>query len=239
MKLKYLIITVFISTIMVGCSTINSSTEATKISKNSSTLKDVSSNSKENPIIRAEGISKFGKIIITANGEEQTGQLGADSSFGKSSDYTFNADYNVIFNDLSNNKKIIGTIYHDNIAAIIQPKNVLIKMDKVIINGDELFIFIPQYSGSNDVSMYIFRVDKEGQASQVKFQYDKDSKPGESAPIVTSTSPKFELPSVEENMLVIKSLMAASVGSPDLKFYKLKFKLDNNILILTDKILLN
>jgi hypothetical protein len=237
MKLRYLLITVFISTIMVGCSTISPSTEVTKISNNTSTSKELSSNSKESPVIRAEGISKFGRIIITADGEEKTGQLGADSSYGKSSDYAFNADYNVIFNDLSNKKKTIGRINHDNFAAIIQPENASIKMQKAIINDDELFIFIPQYAGSNDVPLYIYCVDKNGKASQLKFQFDTNSEPIDAASIITSTSSKFTLPSVEANMLIIKTLMTSSTSSSDLKFYKLTFRLNNSVLILTSKTL--
>lgn len=196
------------------------------------------STSKEAVVIRAEGISKFGNIIVTPNNDENIGELGADSSYGKSSDYTFNADYNIIFEDSLNNKKIIGKIEHQNIPIIIQPKNTPIKMEKITLNENELFIFIPQYAGSNDVPLYIFSVDKNGKASQVKFQFDNGSEPSVGATILTSTSPKFTLPSVEENMLVFKALFNEE-DSSDLKFYKLTFKLNNNVLLLTSKTLLN
>lgn len=142
MKLKYFLFIILTSTMMVGCSVKTLPNKVTEISSNITTSRSITDNSNKSFVIRAERISKFRNIIVTPSGEEMTGQLGADSLYGKSSDFTFNADYNIIFKDLSNNEKVIGKIEKDSIAVIIQPKSTPIKMQKLLMNKNEVFIFI-------------------------------------------------------------------------------------------------
>jgi hypothetical protein len=239
MKLKYLLVCISIATLIVGGSDKTTVTSEASLLKNTSTSKELSSEINKKSIIRAEGISKFGKIIITPSSEEIIGQLGVDSSYGRSSDYKFNADYNIVFIDSHNNKKIIGAIKRQNIPAIIQPKKTPVKMEKLKLSGNEIFIYLPQYSGSNDVPLYAFSVNKKGEAFQLSFQYDVKAKPIKTASIITTTSKNFTLPLVDANRLIIRALMNDTTNSPDLKLYKLTFKLSNNILLLTSKSLVN
>jgi hypothetical protein len=68
------------------------------ISNNKNTSLAINTNPTKSAVVRGEGKSKFGSIIVVPNGEEEVGTLSADSAYGKASDFTFNADYKIVVN---------------------------------------------------------------------------------------------------------------------------------------------
>lgn len=242
MRLKIVLVLIAINLLFYGCSDKVTSDKKTDLSNiqevstsNPAVLNKQNVEIKNDSPIRAQGVSKFGEIIVRASGEEEVKQLNESSSYGKASDYTFNGDYNIIFKNLSNNEEVIGTINRENIPVIIQPQNNPIKLQKVILNENELFIFIPQYTGSNDVPLYIFGINRDGQAFQARFQINTNAEPTDSFSIITTTSPKFLNPYAEGDKLIVNTLMNDKVDSSEIKLFKLSFKLNNNTLVLVSR----
>lgn len=101
--------------------------------------------------------SNYGELTIVSKDKENVEQLGADSCFGKASDYSFTGDYYVIFAAKDENKIIIAAL---NKQKIIQPENSIIELNKLTMSNIDIFYFIPEYSGSNDVPIRFFAITK-------------------------------------------------------------------------------
>lgn len=179
--------------------------------------------------IRAIGRSNYGELTIVSKDKENVEQLGADSCFGKASDYSFTGDYYVIFAAKDGNKIIIAAL---NKQKIIQPENSIIELNKLTMSNADIFYFIPEYSGSNDVSIRFFAITKEGKSFVFNIEDNKAQQFGDvnalsdSTAVLSTTSKMYSPPEIVGKDSIALTAVYDIGGDQNLKIYKVVFRVD-------------
>ncbi len=189
--------------------------------------------------IRAVGKSDYGTLTIKAVGAEETGQLGADSSFGKAEDYSFRGNYQIVFEDKAGTVKTICEIKD---LSIIQPEKTPVNLKKLRVGETDIFYFIPEYAGSNDVTAYFFGVSKDGNAFLFNIESNKAQEFGDgkvlsnSTAILTMSSKEYTAPEVKGDNVFFKAVYNMGEGQ-NLILFHVTFKVDvkNRILYFVSK----
>lgn len=158
---------------------------------------------------RAIGKSDNGEILIIPTEVEAIEQLGAPSSLGEETDYSFKSAYKVVFKDLEGNVTDIAGYNGQIIGKDKSP----IKIGKLYFKEIEIFYFKPISNLVRPDALYLFGVGKDEKAFQLSFEY-----PGKM--IETTASSPGSVPEVRDNRLVISS------WEPEKGSYKQFFELD-------------
>lgn len=175
-----------------------------------------------NPI-RAQGVSKYGKLLISPKTSEKQYRLDEISSFGNKGDYVFEGDYDVIYESKSGQKKIIQSL--SNLKVIQSSRTV--NLQKIEFPEFDLFVFTPQYSASNDVESYFFALTNED-AFLFNFEFNKASGNNDSSvssiiPIISQTKSEYK-PKKQGDNLIIKTTL--NIGDNDLTLFEITFNPD-------------
>jgi hypothetical protein len=213
---------------LYGCSSEQISPPVSKETNQQQVSSDSTPNTKLN-IVRARGRSNYGELSLACKDEEKVQQLGADSSFGKAADYSFTGDYDVIFKTEDGKKTAVTTL---NDLTIIQPQNSVMKLNKLHIGDTDVFYFIPEYSGSNDVPIRFFGITKQKGAFQFSIENNKaqhfgDTKALSDSTVVLSTTSKRYTPPeiVGKGNIALTAVYNIGEGQ-NFKTYKVIFKVD-------------
>lgn len=158
---------------------------------------------------RAIGKSDNGEILVIPTEVEAVEQLGAPSSLGEETDYSFKGAYKVVFKDLKGSVTDIAG-YNGQIIGKDQSP---IKIEKLYFKEIEIFYFKPIPNLVRPDALYLFGVDKSGKAFQLSFEYHGRA-------IETTAASPGSVPEVRDNRLVISS------WEPDKGSYKQFFELD-------------
>jgi hypothetical protein len=168
-----------------------------------------STDSEDSKSLRAIGKSNSGEVLVISTENESIKQLGAPSSLGVETDYSFKGNYKIVFKDLKGNVTDVASYNGQIIGKDKSP----IRLDKLDFNDIEIFYFKPIPNISRPEAVYLFGVDKNGKAFQLSFEYP-DKITGN-----TTSSPN-SLPQIKDNWLVI------STWEPEEGNYKQFFELD-------------
>lgn len=178
---------------------------------------------------RARGISAYGEISIMPVGYEKVEQLGADSCYGKAADYSITGDYNVIYKPGNGKEKSITSLKN---LRIIRPLNSVIELNRLAAGDTDIFYFIPEYSGSNDVEVRFFGITKQKEVFQFKIESNKARGYGDFNVLSDSTEVasivmKDYFPPQIVNKDNIELIAAYSEpGAQDWRIYKVVFHAD-------------
>ena len=214
---------------LISCSTKQTNILTTVDVTMTKQLEDALQNT-QSKTVRAEGKSDYSVLSIVPDGTEVIEQLGAPSVYGEAEDYSFKGDYKTLFKD-SNGKETVIAKMDD--LQIIQPQNAVISLQKLKMGGTDIFYFIPQYSGSNDVLIYFFGITKDGNAFQFKIENNKAQEFGDvkalsdSTVVLSTTSKNYSPPTIENGNLVLRAVYNIGDGQ-NYEIYDVAFHVDMN-----------
>ncbi|MDF2987316.1 MAG: antirepressor regulating drug resistance protein [Eubacterium sp.] len=204
----------------------NSNDNLNVIKQNELNQYELNNNTKNS--IRAVGKSDYGTIKIKAAGAEETGRLGADSSYGKAEDYSFRGNYQIVFED---NAGTVKTICEIKDLSIIQPEKTPVNLKKLRVGETDIFYFIPEYAGSNDVTAYFFGITKDGNAFLFNIESNKASEFGDekilsnTTAILTMSSKEYTAPGVKGDNVFFKAVYNIGEGQ-NLTLFNVTFNVD-------------
>lgn len=214
----------------------NSSDSISKTSDQTSTI------TLSESIIRAKGESSYGELLILPQGNESINQLGVDSSYGKSTDYSFQCNYNVIYKNKNNEKEVIAKLED---LKIIQPQVSIIKLNRLESKDFDLFYFIPQYTGARSIDAYFFCITKDQTAFGFQFEFNK-ADANEFNNVLTNTTTllpqtmkEYVSPELQDNNLITKTSL--NINVMDFKIFQVIYKLDlkNKVMLFVKREQLN
>lgn len=235
--MKKFVLYLFVFTILLFITGCNNTLDDKKSSSDSisKTTNQISTINLSENVIRAKGESIYGELLILPQEIESIDQLGADSSYGKSTDFSFQSNYNVIYKNKNNEIKLIAKLED---LKIIQPLNSIIKLNKLESKDFDLFYFTPQYTGARSIDAYFFCITKEQTAFEFQFEFNKADN-NEFKNILTNTTTllpqimkEYVSPKLQDNNLITKTSLNTSVMDfrifqviykPDLKNKVIKF----------------
>jgi hypothetical protein len=214
MKMKLLtIISVLILFILNGCEKQTSPVQSTPIT---------SAIEIKNMTTRAVGESLLGKLLIVPTTLESIDKLGAPSCLGLEEDYSIKATYSVIF-ETKKKSQIISTFHN---LEIINPSTAVLPINKVVMDGMELFYFIPRYTDCHEQELYFFGV-KDNEAYPITVEMEENN------PITLGIYPKT-LPRLIDGELIVKG--GYSAGMDYISEYHFKLNTDKKLLKLAKTI---
>ena len=212
---------------LLGCSTkqinISTTTEANRAKESEAALQNTQSKT-----VRAEGKSGYGVLSIVPVGSEIIEQLGASSVYGGGDDYSFKGDYKVLFKDNNGNESVIAKLDDLN---IIQPQNAVISFQKMSMGDTDIFYFIPQYQGSNDIPIKFFGVTKDGNAFEFKIENNKAQESedvkalSEWAFELSTNSKDYSPPAIQNENLILRAVYNIGEGQ-NYVIYNVTFHVD-------------
>lgn len=179
--------------------------------------------------VRAEGKSDYGTLEFISIGKEKVEQLGADSSYGKASDFSFTGNYKVIFKNSMGKKKLISRMNNLN---VIQPYKTTIKLQKLKVDGTDIFYFVPKYSSSNDTDIYFYGITSGGEAFKFKIENNKAQEIGDekvlsdSTAVLSTTCKEYSIPKISNGKNIVLTAVYNIGAGQNLKVYKVTFSID-------------
>lgn len=207
MKIKVFIIQCIFLILLTGCGT-----NLSEPSDSTSKIENTTSNNEKSELVRAIGRLTQGTILIIPAGKEEINQLGAPSSLGSETDYSFKGDYNIIFKDKEGKETDISKFSGEIIAHDKNP----IQLEKLAFEGFEAVYFKPIPNVSRPESCYFYAVDKNSNAFQFSFLNENGFK-GNTTPL----SPNIK-PTIDNNQLIVPT------WNPEEDSYSLVFTPDLN-----------
>lgn len=226
-KALIILVLVFFLFAMWGCSSKWMDASTTKEVNNINQPEAVLQNT-QSKTARAEGKSSYGVLSVVPKESEVIEQLGAPSVYGDASDYSFKGDYNIIFEDNSGKQTVVAEM--DNLQ-IIQPDNATIDLNKLSMDDADIFYFIPQYRGANDVSIYFFGITKDGNAFEFKIENNKAQEYGDVNALSDSTialstnSKEYFPPTLKNENIILKAVYNIGEGQ-NYEIYNVTFHVD-------------
>jgi hypothetical protein len=206
----FLLIILLLSGCKIDANTVKRNTVPSKAAVSQDTvLQTTATNSADSKLPRAVGKSINGEILVIPTETESIEQLGAPSSLGAETDYSFKSTYKIAFKDLNGNIMDIASYSGQIIGKDKSP----IRLWKIDFKDIEIFYFKPIPNTSRPEALYLFGVDKNRKAFQLSFEYP-DKIMGN-----TTSSPDSIL-GIEDNWLVIPT------WEPEEGNYKQFFELD-------------
>ena len=178
--------------------------------------------------VRAEGKSDFGVLSIVPSGSETIERLDAPSVYGEAGDYSIRGDYKVIFKDKKGREAVIAEL--DDLQ-IIQPQDTVMEIQKLTVDDADIFYFIPQYQGSNDIPVKFFGVTKDGNAFEFKIENNKAEEAGdikalsEWAVELSTNSGNYAPPAAENGNILMRTVYSIG-GGQDYEIYNVVFHAD-------------
>lgn len=144
--------------------------------------------------VRAEGISGDGKLLVVAQGEESRTTLGAPSCLGGETDIQYRGNYNVVYED--------GTEQTD-IAVLrnltfIQPDDGIVEMTKLPFPDADVFLLVPAYADCHGLTLYALAVTHDGSGAALL-----DFRTSDGTTDSTSYYRPGAMPSIKDGLLVL------------------------------------
>ncbi|MFD2334216.1 hypothetical protein ACFSR7_33615 [Cohnella sp. GCM10020058] len=147
-------------------------------------------------VVRAEGVSKSGRLLVVPVGEEMQEHLGASSCIGTETDTRFEGDYRVVYVGADGSERIVAEL---PALTFVQPSAKKFQMMKLTFAEATVFVLAPQYTDCRAISFYAYAVDESGQAFPLTFRTE-DGTIADS-----SYYPPDRIPSVRGGQLVLPS----------------------------------
>ena len=213
--------------VLSGCSPnqMNNSaaTEANRAKELDTALQNMQSKT-----VRAEGKSGYGILSIVPDGSEIIEQLGAPSIYGEAEGYSFKGDYKAIFKDNNGKESVIAKM---NDLNIIRPQNAVISLQRLSMGDTDIFYFIPQYQGSNDILIKFFGMTKDGDAFEFKIENNKAQEAGDVKALsewafeLSTTGKSYSPPAIENENMKLRAVYNIGEGQ-NYEIYNVTFHID-------------
>jgi len=141
----------------------------------------------ETPRARAEGDSRYGRLVVLPDDTEHIEPLGSYSCLGRESDYRFEASYRAYFLSDGGGQTSLSA---EPIPSLIYPSLEPIPLGVLEFGDFEAFYLIPAYADCHGVSFYMYGVDEE-RAFPFRFEL-KDGNTSNTFYVLPSTKPIVE-----------------------------------------------
>ncbi|MFB5268611.1 hypothetical protein ACE41H_17760 [Paenibacillus enshidis] len=175
----------------------------------------------EDQSIRAEQQADQGALLMISNGREERGHLLVSSTLGQEGDQTFQSNYSIVYRQGEKDKVLLEL----PAFLYVQPTDKKLPFEHVSFKDADVYILTPQYTTGHGVEGYVFAIDKQnGDAFPLEIVNNGKT-------YKTLLYSEGEIPTVEDDTLVVLPPVGAGTPEEDAKDVHYKLDLNNKQLV--------